>query len=124
MATVTGGAISWIEATELEKVGMTSAPRAEKDDISRVVVRIRTAALAVVFAIIGGLGLFLMTAWLLIKGGPQVGQHLKLLSNYFIGYSVTWRGSIIGFLYGALAGGVIGWSVSTLYNKVVEFRQR
>ena len=51
---------------------------------------------------IGGGGLFLMTAWLLLKGGPHVGQHLQLLSQYFIGYSVTWWGSIVGFAWGAL----------------------
>jgi hypothetical protein len=124
VATVTGVAISSIEASEHENVDMTIAPRADKDEISRVFTRIRTAALAVVFAMIGGLGLFLMTAWLLIRGGPHVGQHLQLLSNYFIGYSVTWGGSIVGFFYGAVAGGVIGWSVSTLYNKIIWLRQR
>lgn len=119
-----GVAISSIEATEHEDVDMTIAPRADKDEISRVFVRIRTAALAVVFAMIGGVGMFLITAWLLIRGGPHVGQHLQLLSNYFIGYSVTWGGSILGFFYGALTGGVIGWSVSTLYNKIILLRQR
>jgi hypothetical protein len=72
----------------------------------------------------GGVGLFLMTAWLLMKGGPHVGQHLQLLSNYFIGYSVTWWGSVVGLFYGAVSGAVIGWAVSTLYNKVVELRQK
>ena len=98
--------------------------RADKEELSRAVARIRTGALALVCAMIGGGGLFLMTAWLLLKGGPHVGQHLQLLSQYFIGYSVTWWGSIVGFFYGALAGGVFGWSVSTLYNRVIWLRQR
>jgi hypothetical protein len=103
---------------------MTMASGAEKEEISRAFVRIRTTALTLAGAVIGGVGLFLMTVWLLIKGGPHVGQHLQLLENYFLGYSVTWWGSIVGLLYGALAGGAIGWSVSTLYNKVLGFRQR
>jgi hypothetical protein len=68
------------------------------------------------------LGLFAMTAWLVIKDGPDVGLHLQLLGNYFPGYSVTWRGSIIGFFYGAVVGGLVGWTISTIYNKVVGVR--
>jgi hypothetical protein len=74
--------------------------RADKEELSRAVARIRTGALALVCAMIGGGGLFLMTAWLLLKGGPHVGQHLQLLSQYFIGYSVTWWGTVVGFFYG------------------------
>ena len=95
-----------------------------KDEISRALARIRTGALAVVCAMIGGVGLFVMTAWLLIKGGPDVGQHLQLLSNFFIGYSVTWRGSIVGLFYGALTGGVVGWAIGAIYNKVVGIREK
>lgn len=93
------------------------------DGISRAVARMRTNALAVVCAVIGGIGLFAMTAWLVIKGGPTVGQHLQLLSNFFIGYSVTWTGSLVGLFYGALTGGIVGWAVGTIYNKVVNFRR-
>ena len=96
----------------------------QKDEISRALVRIRTITLAIVCAMIGGVGLFVMTAWLLIKDGPHVGQHLRLLSNYFMGYSVTWWGSIVGLFYGALCGGVIGWAVGTIYNKVVDIRAK
>ena len=100
------------------------ALQADKDEVSRAIARIRTGALAAVFAAIAGVGLFLMTAWLLMKGGPHVGQHLQLLSNYFVGYSVTWWGSVVGLLYGALAGGLVGWALGTLYNTVVRLRQR
>jgi len=81
-------------------------------------------ALAIVCAIIGGVGLFVMTAWLVIEDGPDVGQHLQLLSNYFFGYSVTWWGSVVGLFYGALCGGVVGWAIGTIYNKVVGFREK
>lgn len=86
--------------------------------------RIKADALALVGAVIGGVGLFAMTVWLVIKGGPQAGQHLQLLSNYFVGYSVTWPGALVGLLYGAMTGGVVGWAVGTIYNKVVNMRQR
>jgi len=96
----------------------------QKEEISRALARIRTGALAIVCAMIGGGGLFVMTAWLLIKDGSHVGQHLQLLSNYFLGYSVTWWGSVVGLFYGALCGGVIGWAVGTIYNWIVNLRQR
>ncbi len=95
----------------------------ETDEVSRVVVRIQAGVLALVGALIGGIGLFVMTAWLLIKGGPQVGAHLQLLGQYFIGYSVTWKGSLVGLFYGALTGGLVGWAVGAIYNGIVGLRQ-
>lgn len=96
----------------------------ETEELSSVVVRIHAGVLAVVCALIGGLGLFGMTVWLVVKGGARVGMHLQLLSNYFVGYSVTWKGSLIGFFYGALLGGLIGWTIGRIYNAVAGFRQR
>jgi len=63
-----------------------------------------------------------MTVWLLIKDGPGAGPHLQLLGNYFVGYSVTWTGSLIGLFYGALTGGIVGWVVAKVYNLVVRIR--
>ena len=94
-----------------------------KEELSRTVANIQAGVLAFVGGVIGGLGLFIMTAWLLLEGGPQVGSHLQLLSNYFIGYSVTWPGSLIGLLYGALTGGVLGWTIGFIYNKIVGLRR-
>ncbi len=84
--------------------------------------RIQAGVLAVVCALLGGVGLFALTAWLLIKGGPQVGKHLGLLGHYFIGYSVTWPGSLVGLVYGAFFGGVVGWSIGKIYNGIVNRR--
>jgi hypothetical protein len=86
--------------------------------------RLQAGVLAVVCALLGGGGLFVITAWLLIKGGPQVGAHLQLLGHYFVGYSVSWPGTLIGFCYGALLGGVVGWCICTIYNRIVAIRQR
>jgi hypothetical protein len=96
----------------------------ESCEVSQAVVRLQTGVLTIVCALLGGVGLFVMTAWLLIKGGSQVGVHLQLLGQYFIGYSVTWWGSLVGLFYGALFGGVVGWSIGTIYNRIVVIRQR
>ncbi len=99
---------------------MSQFPKTQ--EISRRVARIHANILALIFAIICGLGLFIMTVWLLIKGGALVGPHLELLGQYFIGYSVTWAGSVIGLLYGAVFGGICGWLIGMIYNLIVAVR--
>lgn len=95
----------------------------EMREVGQVVVRLHATVLAVVGAVVTGMGLFITTVWLVLKGGPQVGVHLQLLRHYFIGYSVSWSGSLLGLCYGALIGGVIGWSVGKIYNGVLLMRQ-
>ena len=100
---------------------METNPKA-KEELSWAVAKIQAGVLALVGGLMGGLGLFIMTVWLLLQGGPQVGSHLQLLSNYFVGYSVTWPGSFVGLFYGALTGGICGWAIGFIYNKVVMIR--
>lgn len=94
----------------------------ERALIQAAVVRMRARIMALVFGMVGGTGVFVATAWLLVRGGSRVGLHLGLLSNYFPGYSVTWPGAVIGFFYGALVGGAIGWAVAWLYNRIADRR--
>lgn len=94
----------------------------ERALIEAAVVRMRARIMAVVFGMLGGTGIFVATAWLLIRGGPQVGLHLGLLRNYFPGYSVTWPGAFIGFFWGALAGAVVGYVLAWIYNRIAERR--
>jgi hypothetical protein len=96
--------------------------RMRTNELGRTVARIQAGVMALVFGLIGGLGMFLMTVWLLIKGGQNVGRHLNLLGYYFIGYSVSWTGSVIGLFYGALVGGLIGWAIGKIYNHIVDIR--
>src|SRR5690606_23418593 len=48
-----------------------------KEEISGVVAKIQAWVLAFVCAVIGGLGVFVATVWLLLQDGPQVGSHLQ-----------------------------------------------
>ena len=96
----------------------------DQTEVSRAVARIHAGVLALVCAILGGGGLFIMTIWLLIKGGARVGEHLNLLGQYFYGYSVTWFGSLVGLAWGIAVGGVLGWTIGEVYNLVVWIRQR
>jgi hypothetical protein len=91
-------------------------------EITWAVARLQARVLALVGALLGGTTLFVMTALLLLKGGPQVGQHLRLLGQYFYGYTVTWPGAFVGMLYGAATGALIGWIVGVVYNLVADRR--
>ena len=103
---------------------MSEAALRERQEelIHKAVARLRASIMAVVFGMLGGTGLFLATAWLLVRGGKQVGLHLGLLSNYFPGYAVSWPGAGIGFFYGALSGAILGYALAWLYNRVVDLR--
>ena len=73
--------------------------------------------------VILGLGIFVATNWLVIKGGDRVGPHLILLSQYFIGYRVTFLGSLIGAVYGFALGTISGSLMGWIYNRIAAFRQ-
>ena len=66
-----------------------------------------------------GLGLFIATNVLVIKGGEIVGPHLGLLGIFFPGYRVTFLGSLIGFVYAFVVGYGFGRTVSVIYNRLV-----
>jgi hypothetical protein len=91
-------------------------------EVMRAVARLKAGILGLVFGLIFGVGLFAMTAILLIESGPNTGYHLRLLGNYFIGYTVTWKGAFIGFLWAFATGALIGWSIGIIYNRIVKIR--
>lgn len=103
---------------------MTASPAElrQRQLLQVAIVRLRSRIMAVTFGMAGGTALFVATVWLLVRGGPNVGLHLGLLRNYFPGYEVSWLGSLIGFGYGALVGGVFGWALSWIYNRVADRR--
>jgi hypothetical protein len=97
---------------------------AGEDKIFRGVLWLNARAFGLVLGLLFGLGIFIATNWLVIKGGEQVGPHLRLLSQYFIGYRVSFLGSLVGAAYGfalgTLSGAFIGW----IYNKIAALRNR
>jgi hypothetical protein len=64
------------------------------------------------------MGLFVATNVLVLKGGSDVGSHLALLRAYFPGYSVTFVGSLIGFVYVFVLGYATGRAVVLIYNRL------
>lgn len=76
---------------------------------------IRKRALGLSLGLIWGLAILLGTWWLLIFG--YKGEIWARLSQFFIGYSFTYGGAIIGFIwafvYGFITGVLMGWFYDT-----------
>ncbi len=85
----------------------------------------------IILGLMLGIGLFIATNWLVLKGGPIadngeviIGPHLSLLGEFFYGYQVTFLGSLIGFGYGLLFGYAVGFLTSQAYNVIASMRDK
>ena len=97
----------------------------EKVVLTRLL-RLNATVHGFVLGIAAGAGIFISTNWLLLKAveGEVVGPHLSLLSQFFIGYDVSFVGSLIGFAYGFITGFTAGYLLANIYNWTVDFRHR
>lgn len=78
--------------------------------------RIDPVALGLAVGLVSGLGLFLATFLLLLKGGPVIGPTLSLLGHYLFGYKVTRIGSIVGFFEAGAVGFLLGYVTASVRN--------
>lgn len=76
-------------------------------------------AWGIALGLLFGMGLFVATNVLVLKGGPRVGPHLSLLGVYLPGYSVTFLGSVIGFVYLFVIGYGVGRLLGMAYNRMI-----
>jgi len=100
----------------------------EQNKLQQVVLtrllRLNSTVQGIISGLVAGFGIFIATNWLILKGGDVVGPHLSLLGEFFIGYEVSFAGSLIGFAYGCVTGFVVGYGVTTMYNYIVEYKER
>jgi hypothetical protein len=80
--------------------------------------RLNAQAWGIAFGFLFGIGLFLATIVLVVKGGENVGQHLGLLSVYLPGYRVTVAGAFLGFAYMFVIGYALGRLIGVVYNRL------
>ncbi len=92
---------------------------AADETIIKSLAKLDSIALGISVGTLFALFFFLATNILIFQGGDVIGPNLALLSQYFIGYKVTFVGSIIGFLYGFVSGFILGWLTAFLRNSVV-----
>lgn len=98
---------------------MATEQQDDQVELHRAIQRLNERAWGIAVGLLGGVGLFVATNVLVLKGGPNVGQHLGLLSQYFPGYRVTFLGSLVGFVYMFVLGYVLGRLIGSVYNRLV-----
>jgi len=102
---------------------MANNNETDLEDIVMIrVMRLNAVVNGIAFGLVGGIMLFVLTLWLVVKGGPIVGPHLGLLGQYLPGYSVTVGGSFVGFAYGLLIGFLFGAFIAVVYNGIAHAR--
>jgi protoporphyrinogen oxidase len=115
-----------------EEMALEPGEEATSDKLLPVVFsKMDKLGLAIAMGSVCGLLIFIATLWLVIRGSPMapngrhvVGPHLKLLSQFLIGYKVSFTGSIIGFFYGFALGALCGLAIGWIYNKMADSRTR
>lgn len=99
----------------------------EKRALERMVLtralRLNATVQGIVTGLVAGLGVFVATNWLVLKGGTVVGPHLALLGQFLIGYRVSFVGSLVGFAYAFIGGYLVGYMVGRVYNWAVDRRE-
>jgi len=78
-----------------------------------------TGAFGIAMGLAGGLALFIATLAAALSGGSDFAARMWLLVNYFPGYAVSPSGSVLGLIYGFMAGFFMGWWFAFLRNTVV-----
>jgi len=91
----------------------------EIQQIRKTLVRFSQAGWGLAFGAVCGVGLFLATLWLVVRGGVNVGEHLNLLGIFLPGYSVSVGGAFIGFVYAFVIGYGAGRTIAAVYNRFV-----
>lgn len=90
----------------------------------RAFARLDKTALGVAMGALCALAVWGATTVLIARGGQVVGPTLALLGQYFVGYAVTPRGSVVGALYGFLTGFLLGWVTAAIRNAIIAIYVR
>ncbi len=107
-----------------EQLVKTKSDNSEELLLKQAISLLNSQILGLVLGVVIALIIFVATNWLVIRGGEVVGPHLGLLSQFFIGYSVTFIGSIIGAVYGFIIGYLSGLLIGWIYNKIVMLKRQ
>jgi len=102
----------YLEETRVVK----EMPAVPEKVLIRAFARMDKFAFAVAVGTICGLLVFCATFWIISRGGDVLNSHLRLLGQYFIGYTVTVKGGFIAFGYAFFWGFLFGWLFAYLRN--------
>ena len=109
------------EREYLEEKKIETGSRYLENSVILAFERMDKLAMATALGSVSGLLFFLSTIWLVIKGGDGAGLNLELLSQYFVGYTVTLTGAFKGLGYGFFCGFLFGWLFAYFRNFLLAF---
>ncbi len=89
---------------------------ASDEALKRAFARMDKFGFATALGTVCGLAMFLATLWLVLSGNDADTSKFQLLGQYFIGYTITLRGAVIGLGYGLFWGFIWGWLFAYLWN--------
>ena len=101
---------------------LLSAEQSDNPLLKPSVMRLHGTSLGLAMGAMAALGLFLSTAWLVVRGTAGESVHAALLSNYIPGYSVSIGGGLLGALELFIVVFIACFLLATVYNKLVEIR--
>lgn len=80
--------------------------------------RLDVKAFALAAALVWGLGVFIMTWWIIAFDGPSADP--TLISQLYRGYTITPAGSLIGLAWAVVDGAIGGAIFAWIYNYFVS----
>lgn len=89
--------------------------------LNAVFAKIDKTAFALASGLVFFLGMFILTAVLILKGATPtsaIGPNFQSLSLYLPGYSLTWLGNLIGSIYVGIIGAFIAAVFAIFWNLV------
>ena len=97
---------------------MTEAPDALPASLQLAFLPLHKRAFGMALGLASGLVCFGITAIFLLRR-PEPTPDLSILSEYFFGYTVSWRGALVSLAWGFVMGFTAGWFIAFCRNLVI-----
>ena len=79
------------------------------------IMKLNIKVMAIAFGLVLGISLFVITWWIILLEGSS--NSTTFIGKFYLGYSLTPIGSIIGFVWGLIDGAIGGVMFAWLYNR-------
>ena len=97
---------------------MTTEPAALPPELELAFEPLHKRALGMATGSASGLFFFFLTVVPLLRR-PAEGPDLRILAEYFYGYTPSWEGAFIALAWGFVAGFAAGWFIAFCRNFVI-----
>ncbi len=81
--------------------------------------KFKPTALGLALGTLWGVSVLIMT-WVIVLEGRHHGHTLITLSNFYLGYTVSYLGGIVGLVWGFVDGYIGGHIFAMLYNRFAK----